>query len=147
MCQPYCVLNGLLISFSLSASSCFSNSRHEGAGACPAQITAICRRAGILGRDRGNGSKVFAAIQYPVTDVIEPLFDRLIVLQLVGREQDMACVNLRHYGLLRAAACFIQPEQVETARRADRFGNVAGLHLADLLGHDGRQLRALTPAQ
>ena len=73
--------------------------------------------------------------------------DRLIVLELVGPQQDVTRVHLRDDRLLHAAANLVQAEQVEAARRADRLGDLAGLHLANALGDDRRQLRAAAPAE
>ena len=131
MCQPYCVLNGLADLVFLQAVELLLELGHESAGAGPAEVAAVGGRARILRSHRGDRGEVLAAVQDALADVAELLLDRLIVFELVGAQQDVTGVHLRDHRLLHAAAHFVQAEQVEAARRADRLRDFAGLHLRE----------------
>ena len=113
--------------------------RHERAGSDPAEVAAVGRRARVLGGDRRDGLEALA-LQDALADLHQLLPHGLVVLDLVGGHQDVARVHLRDERLLRRAAYLEHLEDVQAARRADRFGDVARLHGRDDVGHEGGQL-------
>ena len=119
--------------------------RDERAGTGPAEVAAERRRTRVLGFDTGDVGKILAVLD-PPPQLEQLLFDRGLVQDFVGLQQDMADPGLQYDDLL-GAADVVELEQMEAAGAADRVSEFARLKIVDGVEENRRQLRALAPAQ
>ncbi len=128
------------ISFSLSASICFSKSGTKLPGPAQLQVATVGGRARISRKSpRAIAAKSSLPSSTTRTNAVELLLDGLVVLELSGLDQNVSRMYLRHHRLADAAAHFIQAEDVETAGRADglrtsRPGFILGMFSARMDG-------------
>src|SRR5262245_4880143 len=102
--------------------------RVEGAGRCPAEVAAAARRARVLRGDARQRLEVLPG-ENAVAQRGEALPRGRIVLHLVRPHQDVARVDLLdHDRPAVSAARAVEPYEVESGRRTDRLGDLAGLH-------------------
>src|SRR5690606_32834416 len=119
--------------------------RHERARADPAEIAAVGRRNRILG-DRARDRPELVTPENLLADADQALLDRVVVHDLVGRQQDMPRAHLiLHHAL--DAAHVVEPHDMQSAAALDRLGDVSGLHVDDHVHEQRRQRRALAPAE
>src|SRR5690606_38378361 len=106
---------------------------------------AIERSARVLGEGAGQGFEGFA-----VADALIESLDQLrgfgLAADLAGLDQDMTHIEFIHQQVV-PTALVEQLEDVETHRRAQRWGDAADFQAVHRIGKLGRQLCCLAPTQ
>src|SRR5690606_33658947 len=120
--------------------------RHELARPAPAELAPVVRGSGIVRQQLRELAEILDG-QQPLTRVFQPLLRRLVIDDLVGRDQDVPDLHLLDLALLVDAADLVHLDDVESAHGADRLRDLALLEVADDVGEDRRELVAAAPAQ
>src|SRR5690606_19112897 len=111
----------------------------------PAQRAAIECRSGVLGEGAGQGLEGLA-IADALIETLDQLRSLGLAADLAGLDQDMTHIEFIHQQVV-PTALVEQLENVETHRRAQRWGDAADFQAVHRIGKLGRQLCCLAPPQ
>src|SRR5690606_5878108 len=120
--------------------------RHERAGAAPAHVAATVGGAGIVGQQFRQLSEFLACLDL-LARFFEPLLRRLVVDDLVRRDQYVPDLHLLDFASLVDPANLVDLDNVIAADRADGLRVISGFHVAYDIREEGGQLVTLAPSE
>ena len=124
----------------------FFEFRHECSRSRPAHVTAAIGRPGVVGKQFGDLAEILTFAE-SFNRIIETLFCRFVIDDLIRRYQDVSNLDLVDLATLDGATQVVDLDDVVAACTAEGFGDGTRFKIHDDIGIDRRQLVALHPAE